>query len=277
MQKGKIMDSAENRYQQLDQLFAENRLPEAEKKIKEWLEESRGYHNLFAEITWLNELAGLYRTTGRAREAAEAAERALAILMEVGGRGTEAHATTLINAATAHARAGEFEAALSQYEGAEAILTSLGLTGSYQMASLYNNVSRIYNENGDYGKALEFLQKAFAIIKNLKDCEAEAATTRVNMAYCRLETGDLAGAGEELEEAFRYYDGPEGVGDGHYAAALSAAAELRLRKGDPAGAVELYRKALSETLNRFGENDSCRIIRSNIARAEEEQRKKENA
>lgn len=269
------MDQIGNRYRELDRMFAENRLPEAEAKIKEWLEEAEGYHNAFAQITWLNELAGLYRTTGRAMEGAETAEQALGILLEVGGQSTEAHATTLINAATARARAGDREKALVQYRTAETILNTLGLQNSYQMASLYNNVSRIYNENGDYAGALEYLEKALALIREIPDSAAESATTLVNMAYCRMAAGDLPGAKKDLEEAFRYYESPDGAGDGHYAAALSAAAELKLREEDFDGAAGLYGKALEETKNRFGENDSYRTILANLRRVEEEKKKKE--
>lgn len=54
-----------------------------------------------ARLTLLNELEGMYRTTGRARQAMEISEKALALISVLGLTGQEPHAVTLLNGATA--------------------------------------------------------------------------------------------------------------------------------------------------------------------------------
>ena len=74
-----------------------------------------------ARLTLLNELEGLYRTTGRARQAMEISEKALALISVLGLTGQEPHAVTLLNGATACRAAGENEKALQMYRRAEQI------------------------------------------------------------------------------------------------------------------------------------------------------------
>ena len=59
-----------------------------------------------ARLTLLNELEGMYRTTGRARQAMEISEKALALISVLGLTGQEPHAVTLLNGATACRAAG---------------------------------------------------------------------------------------------------------------------------------------------------------------------------
>lgn len=254
----------QRRLEELDCLYGEGRLPEAEKKLEEWLSESREKGEQGAELTILNEMEGLYRTTGRAGLAVEVSGQALKLIEAMGLAGTIHHGTTLLNGATASRMAGDGAGALSMYQEAARIFRNLGQEKSYQMASLYNNISQLYQEQGKNEEAIESLKKALDIILPMEDSDAEVATTRVNMALCLMALGNLEEAAQEIGMSLAYYGSSAGERDGHYGSALCAAGELAWRRGDSERAAALLEKALEVTRERFGENDACRIIQKNL-------------
>lgn len=79
-----------------------------------------------ARLTLLNELEGLYRTTGRARQAIEISEKALALISVLGLTGQEPHAVTLLNGATACRAAEKMKKHCRCIAGREQILCDLG-------------------------------------------------------------------------------------------------------------------------------------------------------
>jgi tetratricopeptide (TPR) repeat protein len=254
MDVGKIL-------QELDRLLAQGQLDRAELSLREYIRQAEEKGRNGALLTLYNELEGILRTTGRAEEASETADKALSLISVMGLTGTVHHATTLLNAATASRAAGKLSRALELYEAAEGIYRRLGQENSYQMAALWNNVSQVYQERNEQEKALNFLEKA---LKNTEKYPPEAATTRVNMALSLLALGRLDEAQTQLEEAMVYYNG-DGAQNPHRAAALSAAGELAFRRGEKAQALEILQKALDITLQHFGENDACRVLRENMA------------
>jgi tetratricopeptide (TPR) repeat protein len=249
--------------QELDALLAGGKLDQAELRLRDWIEQAEDEGRGGAALTFYNELEGILRTTGRAREAAEAADKALALIARMGLEGTVHHATTLLNAATANRAAGELDKALAMYQAAEKIYLALGQGDSYQMAALWNNISQVYQEQGKNREALDCLERALPKIMTM-DCAPEAATTRVNMALSLMALDRLDEAEERLQQAIAYYDS-EGARDPHRSSALSAAGELAFRRGEKEKALSLLEGALETTLACYGENDACRVIRENIA------------
>ena len=118
-----------------------------------------------ARLTLLNELEGMYRTTGRARQAMEISEKALALISVLGLTGQEPHAVTLLNGATACRAAGENEKALQMYRRAEQILRDLGQEEGYSMTALYNNISQAYLDLQQPQQALHYQQQALTQIR----------------------------------------------------------------------------------------------------------------
>lgn len=250
---------------QVDRYCAEGNLAAAELLLRACLEKANGLGLRGAALTLYNELEGLCRTTGRAEEAAGLSERALALIGRMGLEGTVPHATTLLNAATANRAAGHLDTALEMYQEAAELYRKLGQEDSYQMAALHNNISQLYQERGRHEEALASLEKALAIVLALGGGEAEAATTRVNMALSLLALDRLEEAEGRLREAAAWYGSPQGEKDPHRGSALSAAGELAFRQGRREEAAALLERALAATLEHFGENDACRVIRENLA------------
>lgn len=263
------MDIRKN-LEQLDIMYGEGRLKDAENCLDSWLSEAEREGNYGAMLTLYNEMEGLYRTTGRAQKGAEISDKALALIEKMGLWSTVHHATTLQNGATANRVAGNLDKALGMYLETAEIYKKHGYENSYPMASLHNNISHIYQEKKDYNKALHHLEGAYRLITRMKDSEAEVATTEINMALTLMMLGRENEAEKLLFKALQYYQSDIGKGDGHYGSALSAAAEFYWRKKDFDSAISCYQKALDITLKIFGENDGCRIIRSNIERVKKD-------
>ena len=266
----------QEKLQKLDEWYAEGNLAQAEKQLKNWIGDADLEFEKEAKLTFYNELMGLYRTTGRAKQGAELAEQALSLIEELGAAGTVSHGTTLLNAATVCARAQMYDRSLELYAQAADIFGAQGLQNSYQMAGLFNNMSRIYGEKGDDEKALSFLEEALRIISAQDDCEEELATTWVNISYALMKLGRLEEADEYIRKAIIYYASPKGCRDPHYAAALAASAELETRRGNYEDALDSYEKALTETKNRFGYNDYCRLLEQNIATVKKKMEEKQS-
>ena len=261
-------------FQELDRLYAQGKLDEAEEKMMGWMKEGLDSGNKSLCLMMCNEMEGLYRNTGRVAQAVDMADMALSLIAGMGLDGSIHHGTTLLNAATARRMAGDVEKALSQYREAEAIFKNLGKTDGYEMASLYNNISQIYQEQEEHEKALESLDKALELIKKMENSEAEVATTHVNRALSLMALGRLDEADEELKESLTFYASPEGVQSGHFGSALAAAGELAWRRGNYDQAIGLLEKALMVTQSRFGESVACAVISQNLEMIKKEKEEK---
>lgn len=250
---------------QLDAYFNDGKLAEAEQLLTSALQEAKNREEYGAALTFYNEMEGLYRTTGRAEEAALISEEALALIEKMGLNGSMPHGTTLLNGATANRVAGNPERALAMYHQAEQIFQAQGQERSYYMTALYNNISQVWQEQGEYERALAYQEKALAQIQTLRDSEAEMATTQVNMSLSLMALDRLTEAEEQLNAAFAYYESSLGKNDPHHSSALAAAGELACRRGGYEQAEAFFKQALQMTLNYYGENDACRVIRQNLA------------
>ena len=191
-ERGIKMDT-QQMFQELDRLYAQGKLDEAEEKMMGWMKEGLDSGNKSLCLMMCNEMEGLYRNTGRVAQAVDMADMALSLIAGMGLDGSIHHGTTLLNAATARRMAGDVEKALSQYREAEAIFKNLGKTDGYEMASLYNNISQIYQEQEEHEKALESLDKALELIKKMENSEAEVATTHVNRALSLMALAGRCG------------------------------------------------------------------------------------
>ena len=249
---------------QLDQLYNNGQFKQAETLIDNCIIQAMETHNYGAALTFYNELEGLYRTTGRAPEAADVSDKALQLIDTMGLNGTVHHATTLLNGATANRWANNIDKALEMYLQAAEIYHRLGEKNSYLVASLYNNISHIYQQKNQHHTALEHLETALDIVSNTSDSAGEIATTQVTMTLSYMALENMEKAHELLECALGYYQSEQGLNDGHYGSCLSAYGEYLWRTKEYDKAIDIYEKALQITHSRFGENEGCRVIKHNL-------------
>lgn len=248
----------------LDALYQASDLPCAEQYLKQKTADCQESDDKAGLLLCMNELTGLYRETGRAEIGSDLADRSLKLVEEMNLEGTIQHGTVLLNAATVNRVAGYPEKALLFYQEAEQIFLHNDQAHSFFMASLYNNMSQLYQDLEDYEKALATQEKALKLIQSLSDSASEIATSRVNISYTYLSLGRIEDASTSLALAMEYYQSRDGQHDPHYGSALSALGQLAYRKGCYQEAAEWFEKALDAESGIFGENDACKIIRSNL-------------
>ena len=225
-----------------------------------------------AQLTLVNELVGFYRSHSRHDDAVACADRALALAQRMGIEGTAAHASTLINAATARRAAGDHAHALSLYD--QALVTSevaLAPTDR-RLAALHNNLSILLSDMGDPARAAAELRAALAILEASSPDPArdvEIASTCTNLALVCFTLGQDDAAAAHVDRSMAIYRSGGHPQDGHYAAAVAGAGEACFRMGRPGDAAAMYRTALAVITECYGtDTDDYAVTAANLAEAE---------
>ena len=210
-----------------------------------------------------NEQIGYYRSISNYEEALKISKEMLELVKELGLQESEAHGTTLLNAATAYRAAGMCEKAIAMYRAAEQIFKNLGIQDE-RLAGLYNNMSMAFQQKEDYGTAESCLLQALAIVRNLPDHKGEEATTYANLASVCYEKEEFAQGIEYVQRAIERFEECEEK-DAHYCGALALLAQGHYEQGELEKAISAYTEALREILAHFGKNESYAMTCENCA------------
>ena len=210
-----------------------------------------------------NEQIGYYRSISNYEEALKISKEMLELVKELGLQESEAHGTTLLNAATAYQAAGMCEKAIAMYRAAEQIFKNLGIQDE-RLAGLYNNMSMAFQQKEDYGTAESCLLQALAIVRNLPDHKVEEATTYANLASVCYEKEEFAQGIEYVQRAIERFEECEEK-DAHYCGALALLAQGHYEQGELEKAISAYTEALREILAHFGKNESYAMTCENCA------------
>lgn len=210
-----------------------------------------------------NEQIGYYRSISNYEEALKILKEMLELVKELGLQESEAHGTTLLNAATAYRAAGMCEKAIAMYRAAEQIFKNLGIQDE-RLAGLYNNMSMAFQQKEDYGTAESCLLQALAIVRNLPDHKVEEATTYANLASVCYEKEEFAQGIEYVQRAIERFEECEEK-DAHYCGALALLAQGHYEQGELEKAISAYTEALREILAHFGKNESYAMTCENCA------------
>lgn len=210
-----------------------------------------------------NEQIGYYRSISNYEEALKISKEMLELVKELGLQGSEAHGTTLLNAATAYRAAGMCEKAIAMYRAAEQIFKNLGIQDE-RLAGLYNNMSMAFQQKEDYGTAESCLLQALAIVRNLPDHKVKEATTYANLASVCYEKEEFAQGIEYVQRAIERFEECEEK-DAHYCGALALLAQGHYEQGELEKAISAYTEALREILAHFGKNESYAMTCENCA------------
>ena len=207
--------------EKLDEHFAENDYAGAERHLLYWRGEADLGYDRRGAFLIANELMGLYRKTGRLDEAKKEAETALALADELRIASETAGGTALLNAATVYKAAGECERSLVLFERARAVLEKTATADKGLLAGLYNNMALTLVDLTRFDEAEELYQKALGLLAAVKNGQADAAITHLNMADL-YTARDGAEAAESrvaccIERAAALLDSPALPRDGYYA------------------------------------------------------------
>lgn len=237
---------------QLDDLFQYKKLAEVEPFLLECVQQSLVENEPEATLVFLNELIGYYRSVSRDEDALMIGQRALLWVHDLGAENTLAHATTLINYATALRAAGKLNQALENYDQALAVLDLFPLEDvQYQKASLFNNMSLVYQAAGEDERAIDAILTALTLIEKPS---VDQAISLVNLAGCyyRLNRGE---EGFKIsQKAVSLFLNLNETEDAHYAAALASLADGYAWQDDYNNAARVNEQAIQYQLDSFGQN-----------------------
>ncbi|WP_296667702.1 DUF4037 domain-containing protein [Demequina sp.] len=258
----------------LDAVFAAQAGPDAaEEVITAALADVRAAADPAAELTVLNEAMGFYRSVSRHERSVEAAEGALALIDPLGLTGSEAHVTTLINAATALRAAGRSDDALALYQ--DALAASRGVFGPHdrRLAALHNNLSLLQSDAGDHAAARSELEAALAILTASSvdpDTDLDVATTRTNLALVCFGLGLEEQARDHAEASMEIYRRGAHQDQSHFAAALAGHAQVSFTMGRLADAVDAYERSLAIIERAYGRrSEAYDVTAANLTMARE--------
>lgn len=259
------MQTIEEIYAKLDQLFEKNEIGKVEPFLLSCLEQAKEESAFGIYISVGNELIGYYRSVSQFEKSFAAAEDVLLLLEELKLEDSEHFATTLLNAATAYRAAGRYEDALADYAKALKIYEEKLAPNDPRFAGLYNNISLLLESLQENEKAAAFLGRAIAILEGREDSRTDLATSKTNLALLQFKMGEYQKAEALLTEAIALFrKNTEGT-DAHYSAALAGMGEACFHAQKLQEALTYYEEALREVKLHFGENMSYALLCTNCA------------
>lgn len=266
----------------------------AEPYLLDAMEEAENAGDLGGLLTVLNETMGFYRSQSRHKDNQWIIQRAIELALRLGLEGTEAWATTLINAATSQRAAGNHEQAEDLYHQALDCAKRVYGADDRRLAALHNNLSMLYGETDRPDQAVAELREALAILEHGSpdpDTDVDVASTCANLALALLtqasahdgnsdgtdaatDADTRAAACDEAAtlsaRSLAIYRAAGAEGSAHYASALAAAAQTAFARGDFEDAVDRYERALAIIRACYGEHtDYYRITEANLNEARE--------
>jgi len=214
-------------------------------------------------LTAANALIGHCRENVRFDEVDDYVHEAEACISSLGLHGSQAEATTFLNAATAYCLMGRTEDSERLYDSAEALYRRLLPPGDPYMAALRNNRGLLLRAQGRRSEAFESFGKAREILAACTgDVAAETAATLLNLvSVCP----DREEAAAYLAEAMEYYETPDGQQDIHRFTAMAAKAELAFRAGEYAAAGAAFEATANAWERSGGARQRLGVLLGNAA------------
>lgn len=207
-----------------------------------------------------------YRNSGMIKEALEVAKRGEKLLDDNGVGKVPERVAIYMNTANIYRVIHELEESYEYFKKAYAVIEVCGNPEMY--LSYYNNMAMLHQEAEKFDEAVKCLKKALEIAHEKINDELKTAILRTNLATMLIRMKHLNEAEEYLEPALKTFEGRTPT-DMHYAAALSAMADLCMYKGSPDEAVKYFEVALSEIEKHMGRNNFYNVVKDNLDKARE--------
>lgn len=250
----------------VDLLFEQDRGEEAEKLMRQSIEQAVREEDDGSLLQLLNELLSYYRETSQRENAYSIAAQAIAQARRMGLEGTVPYATTLLNVANAYRACGRLEESLDYYGQVKAVYDRALAPDSMLVASLHNNISLLYQELGDFGRAKESLLQALKIVEP-KGEPYEIAVTHANLAGTCVRLGENKEAASHAGKALEIFR-ERGVTDSHYGAALAAMGACADSEGRYEEALRCYKEAMEAVERSLGHNEYYLRLEEYVAACE---------
>jgi tetratricopeptide (TPR) repeat protein len=165
-----------------DEYLGRNDYAGAERHLLYWLADAKAGNDFRGAFQIENELMGLYRKSGREKEARAHAEAALQMAEDprIGSDSTGA-ATCYINAATVCKTFGRADEGIALFEKARVIYERDLPATDGRLGGLYNNMALALTDLGRAEEALGLYDKALARMEQIPGSEPEIAITCLNI------------------------------------------------------------------------------------------------
>ncbi|MBP5308882.1 MAG: tetratricopeptide repeat protein, partial [Clostridia bacterium] len=204
-----------------DEYFSRNDYAGAERHFLYWLEEANEGNDDRGAFVLYNELMGLYRKTGRKKEAFECVDRAVELIKKLDIADTVSAGTAFVNAGTVYKAFGMAESALPFFDRAVEIYERELKDGDGRLGGLYNNKALALTDVKRFSAARENYLKALRVMEKVKYGELERAITYLNLADLAEAEYGAENAEEEisrlLSEAEKLLNDPSVPQNGYYA------------------------------------------------------------
>lgn len=245
----------------VDDYFKINKPKDAEKLLKESLEQAKKENNADISLQILNELIGYYRQTSEVELLLKVIEEALELCDKMGITGTVAYATTALNAATGYRSIGKLDESLKYFEIVEDLYARLLSAQDMLLAGFYNNYSLLLQEMKDYKQAKEYLLKALSIVE-ANQAGFEIAATYANLANTAVLGKKFEEAENYAKTAMRLFE-DRNLYDAHYCGALSALAVCKYEEGKFQDAMDIYKRGMDIIEQKLGRNLQYERLKKN--------------
>lgn len=249
--------------QELDELFAKNRLDQVETFLVSHYEQAVTEQDLGSALSLLNELIGFYREMTIPQKAEETAKLILETIDKAGLKGTLAEGTSLMNIANAYRFLGKYQDSARCYEDVGKLYEQLLPKDDFRWASLYNNQSLLFNTQGDYKRAAQSLLQALEIVKKQENADIELAVTYTNLGQAYTKLGEEDKAEDALRAAEQIFEKTEKK-DYHYSGCANALGALFYQKKEYEKAISYYEEALLNIHDTVGVTQNYEAVHANL-------------
>ena len=229
-------------FEELDALFAANRIREAGECIERWMKNTEAPSEWNLHLTVLNEQLGYLRSTGQKAKGIAAVIECIRVIGEHGLQNDPGTEKMYINIATTLCRFQRAEEGLSFYRKAEELMER-ECAGDYLFATLYNNEASAYLQMGRPDHALTLYEKALARLRRLPGTYPTQAVTYANESDLYLELRQVHERHLALQKMQECLDHSDNEYNSDYASACRKCASAYGRAGLMQEENELIRRA----------------------------------
>ena len=263
--------TVQQKLQHLDNLYAQNKIDEAEEFLLAETAESNLENSITVKISLNNELMGIYRNKGDALNCMKRVELQKA-WMEAADQDLDpaSKATLYLNIANAYQAFDMLEESYDILCDVEAQYNQILDKHDFRLASLYNNKAVVLIKLKDLDQAEVYFKMALRILRHLREAEDETAVTYQNLSNIYSAKGKYELA---LDMAFKGLDLLDSIGaevSYHSGAICNSIGIVYHRMGDYMNAHEYFNKAAEIILKVFGDCSLYQSILDSARRAKED-------
>lgn len=262
--------SVQSKLQHLDNLYAQNRIDDAEQFLLREIDEGNLENSLTEKISLNNELMGIYRNKGDRERCMKQVMQQLIWMSDAGDQLDPASEATLyLNISNAYQ-------AFDMLEDSYDILCKVEESykrnldkGDFRVASLYNNKAVVLMKLKDLDQAEVYFKMALSLLKNLREAEDEIAVTYQNLSNIYSARGKFNLA---LTSAQKGMDLLASIGmevSYHAGAIANSIAVIYYHMKDYSHALEYFEKSAAIIMKVYGDCELYQSILDNARRMRE--------